>query len=219
MCDDPPDHGWFISFEGPEGSGKSTQIGLLAHALTSAGLAVRRLREPGGTPVGEEIRELLKHAPAGEGMCAECELFLFAASRAELVRKVVAPWVASPGHAMLADRFLDSTTVYQGVARGLGLTTVRSVNLLATGGLLPHATILLDLPLAESRGRSGARNQGPDRFEREGDAFHAKVRQGYLDLAAAEPHRFIVVDGHPSPEIIHATILAELRHRLHGLLP
>ena len=213
------DHGWFISFEGPEGSGKSTQIGMLAEALSRLGLAVQRMREPGGTPVGEEIRDLLKHAPAGEGMCAECELFLFAASRAELVRKVVNPWIEGAGRVMLADRFLDSTTVYQGQARGLGLETVRSVNILATGGLLPHATILLDLPLGTSRQRSVARGHGLDRFERENDAFHEMVRRSYLDLAKAEPHRFIVVDGRASPETIHSTILSELRERLHGLFP
>ena len=214
-----PDHGWFISFEGPEGSGKSTQIGLLAEALTRQGLAVERMREPGGTPVGEEIRDLLKHAPAGEGMCAECEMFLFAASRSELVRKVVVPWIARPGHVMLADRFLDSTTVYQGLARGLGLETVRSVNRLATGGLFPHATILLDLPLAASRARSAARSGGLDRFEREDDAFHTLVCEGYRELARAEPDRFLVVDGQLPAESIHATIVAELRRRLHGLLP
>jgi dTMP kinase len=208
--------GWFISFEGSEGCGKSTQIGLLGAVLEQRGLALKHLREPGGTPLGEEIRHLLKHSAAGEAMCAEAELFLFAASRAELSRKVIGPWLEKPGRILLADRFFDSTTVYQGLARGLDLATVRAVNALATGGIVPDLTILLDLSVDESRRRTARRGEGGDRIEREADAFFARVRDGYLAIAAAAPERFLVLNGAEPAADLHRQILQALPDRLHG---
>ncbi|HYF36636.1 MAG TPA: dTMP kinase, partial [Prosthecobacter sp.] len=140
--DSPP--GFLLSFEGSEGCGKSTQIRLLAARLRAEGQQVEVLREPGGTAVGEEIRHLLQHAQAGTGMTAEAELLLFAASRAQLVREKIRPLLAGNAFVVL-DRFLDSTTVYQGVARGLPLVSVAAINELATGGTLPRLTILLDM--------------------------------------------------------------------------
>lgn len=211
--------GWFISFEGSEGCGKSTQIGMLEKVLGQAGRQVVRLREPGGTSLGEEVRHLLKHAAAGEGMCPEAEILLFGASRAQLVREVVAPTIASPGTVVLADRFLDSTTVYQGIARGLDPSLVEAVHALATGGLRPDVTILLDMDARESRRRAAGRNTAPDRIEREPEDFFKTVRDGYLDLAGREPDRIAVVDAAGSPDEVHAAVLAALKERMDGLFP
>jgi dTMP kinase len=208
----PP--GLFISFEGSEGCGKSTQIVLLEEALLAGGREVLRVREPGGTPLGEEIRRLLKHSAAGEGMCAEAEILLFSASRAELTRSLILP-ALDAGRVVIADRFVDSTTVYQGVARGLPASAVSTVNAFATSGRLPDLTILLDLDVATSRARTDGRGLQRDRFEREDDAFFARVRQGYLELAAAEPTRFLVIDATLAPENIHRLVM----DRIAGHLP
>lgn len=208
--------GVFVSFEGTEGCGKSTQIGMLGQAIAARGREVVRVREPGGTPLGEEVRKLLKHSPAGEGMCAEAELLLFAASRAQLARALIRPALAR-GAFVLADRFLDSTTVYQGMARGLPADAVATINTLAIGGQLPHLTILLDIDVAGSRARTAARGESSDRFEREDDDFFERVRAGYLALAAASPDRFVVLDATASPDHIHQAILTRLRPHTHGL--
>lgn len=208
-----PPPGLFISFEGSEGCGKSTQIALLESALHALGREVTRVREPGGTPLGEEIRRLLKHSAAGEGMCAEAEILLFSASRAELTRSVILPALAA-GQVVIADRFVDSTTVYQGVARGLPSEAVSTVNAFATSGRLPDLTILLDLDVATSRARTDGRGLKRDRLEREDDTFFSKVCQGYLDLAAAEPARFLVIDATLPPEEIHRLVMAGVEARL-----
>ena len=212
----PMKRGIFVSFEGNEGCGKSTQIGLLEHACVQLGRTVVRVREPGGTALGEEVRHLLKHSPAGEGMCPEAEILLFGASRAELVRKVIVPALAADC-VVLADRFVDSTTVYQGLGRGLPLDSVHGINALATGGLLPDLTVLLDIDVAGSRARTASRGLGDDRFEREADAFFEKVRAGYLTLAAQAPERFLVLDAVQEPATIHQAILGHLSARFHGL--
>ncbi len=185
----------FISFEGGEGCGKSTQLELLAAQLRALNHPVHVTREPGGTALGERIRHLLKHDDAGRGMCAESELLLFAASRAQLVREVILPRLNAGCH-ILCDRFFDSTTVYQGVARQLPTSVVAAINELAIGGLKPDLTFLCDLPaemgIARARERGG---KSFDRMETEALAFYEAVRKGYLVLAEREPERFHVVDG------------------------
>jgi len=186
---------FFISFEGSEGSGKSTQINELAARLKSAGHEVVVTREPGGTEIGEEIRELLKHSKSGQAMFPETELLLFAACRAQLVREVILP-AQRAGKIILCDRFLDSTTVYQGVARQLSADPVASINRFAVGDIMPALTIVLDVPadigLTRAKSRAGAK---PDRMEQENLDFYQRVREGYLLLAKSLPERFLVVDG------------------------
>lgn len=201
--------GSFITFEGPEGSGKSTQIRLLADRLIAAGRTVMMTREPGGTPSGEAIRRLLQHDATDEEMGMRTEVLLFCASRAQLVEQVIEPALAG-GTWVLCDRFTDSTLAYQGYGRGFALDALRSLNAFATGGLIPDLTLLLDIPYEEGlrrvAARQGAVASAGDRFERTERAFHERVRQGYLELAAAEPDRFRIVGagaliGHVSEEI------------------
>lgn len=194
--------GRFITFEGSEGCGKTTQIQSLRGRLQEEGREVLLTREPGGTAAGEKIRDLLQHAPEGEGLTPEAEVLLFTASRAQLVREQIMPAIER-GVYVLADRFLDSTTVYQGVARGLDAAAVAAINRFAVGECMPDMTFLLDLDIKEGRRRVSERSRGDeDRMERETDAFFEKVRRGYLDLAAREPERFIVLDAMKSPDEI-----------------
>lgn len=213
--------GLFISFEGSEGCGKSTQIGRLSTRFRDAGREVVTLREPGGCPLGEKIRDLLKFDPAGEGMTAEAELLLFAASRAQLVREVIRP-ALDRGAVVLCDRFLDSTTVYQGVARAIAPSSVSTVNAFATGGTLPKVTLLLDLDAVEGRRRAASRKGPVDRMEQEREEFYEAVRRGYLDLAAAESSRIAVIDASGDINAVGAAITTALSERLkgecHGLL-
>ena len=186
--------GRFISFEGSEGCGKSTQIKRLCERLQGIGHEVLLTREPGGTELGECIRDLLQHAPEGENMTSESELLLFAASRAQLVRRVIKPKI-NAGAYVLADRFHDSTTIYQGIARGLGEEIVSVMNDFAVGDCLPDCTFLLDISVVEGRERIRARSGGQeDRMEREPDSFFEKVRVGYLELANNNPKRFVLLD-------------------------
>jgi dTMP kinase len=180
--------GLLITFEGGEASGKTTQSELLAIHLEAGGWKVLRLREPGGTLLGEEVRRLL--LDRDDGLTAEAELLLFLAARAELVRRVILPALVA-GAVVICDRFSDSTYAYQGYGRGLDLDTVRRLDAWATGGLKPDLTLLLDLPVELSRRRLGDNN---DVFEREDDAFHERVREGYFALASQEPRRWVVVD-------------------------
>ncbi|MCH2060325.1 MAG: dTMP kinase [Verrucomicrobiales bacterium] len=194
--------GRFITFEGSEGCGKTTQIQRLSERLKEEGREVLLTREPGGTGAGEKIRDLLQHAPEGEGLTAEAEVLLFTASRAQLVREQVVPAIER-GVYVLADRFLDSTTVYQGMARGLDAPAVAAINRFAVGECMPDMTFLLDLPVHEGRRRVSERSPGEeDRMERESDDFFEKVRAGYLDLADSEPERFIVLDAMKTPDQI-----------------
>ncbi|MCK9589402.1 MAG: dTMP kinase [Terrimicrobiaceae bacterium] len=197
--------GLFLTFEGSEGCGKSTQIRLLAETLRSRGRDPLLVREPGGTPSGEVIRHLLQHAPEGEALTSEAELLLFAASRAQLVREVIRP-ALSAGRIVISDRFLDSTTVYQGVARKIPPEVTARINAFAVGVCLPDMTFLLDLDRATALARMGGRNQDADRIERESEDFFKAVRRGYLELAARETHRIHVLDASRSPAEIAARI-------------
>ena len=187
--------GKLFTFEGPEGSGKSTQIALLAEELMGMGHEVVVTREPGGTTIGEEIRHLLIHSNGNNAMTPEAELLLFAASRAQLVREVMVPALEA-GKIVLCDRFLDSTTVYQGAARSIASDPVSYINQFAVGPVTPHLTFILDVPAEESMRRVKRRRSDlPDRMEQENIDFYKKVREGYLLLAKSMPGRFYVVDG------------------------
>lgn len=204
--------GLFITFEGSEGCGKSTQVQRLAARLEKADLPFVVTREPGGTPIGETIRHLLKFAPQGNSMTPEAELLLFAASRSQLVRELIQPRLAA-GEIVIADRFADSTTVYQGVARRLEANAVASINEFAVGDCWPDITFVLDLeaPLALARLRRRVRPAGaPDRMEQEPLDFYERVRQGYLALAAAAPARVRLIDAAASPDVVEAQIWREL---------
>jgi len=187
----------FISLEGGEAVGKSTQIERLSKRLAELGHKTIVTREPGGTPLGESIRHLLKHAPEGRGMTPQAELLLFLASRAELVRKVIMP-ALDRGVWVLSDRFLDSTTVYQGAGRQLPAEIVERVNAFAVGPNVPGLTLVLDLEPEAARERQIRRSHPPgsgsfDRMEAEPVDFFERVRQGYFDVAHAHPTRVKIV--------------------------
>lgn len=191
--------GRFITLEGGEAAGKSTQIGRLAERLRRQGRSVLELREPGGTPLGEKIRHLLKYDPDGRGMCPETELLLMNASRAELVRSRILPALRS-GQVVLCDRFYDSTVAYQGHGRGLNLAAVQSVIQLAVGGLRPDRTLWLDVAPEIARTRlagrkaAAATSEPSDRFDEEQEAFFARVAHGFRESFHAEPDRWRQVD-------------------------
>lgn len=208
--------GFLISFEGSEGCGKSTQIRLLRERLEKSGRRVEVLREPGGTEVGESIRHLLQHAKEGHGMTSEAELLLFAASRAQIVREKIRPLIES-GAFVILDRFLDSTTVYQGHARGLPLESVRAINAFAIGGTLPQLTIVLDMDTQTAWQRIHATGRELDRMESQPPAFFEKVRQGYLDLARTEPQRISVVDASREAQRVHDDIWNLVSTRSHAV--
>lgn len=208
--------GILISFEGSEGCGKSTQIQLLRARLQQGGHRVELMREPGGTAIGEAVRHLLQHAPEGAAMRAETELLLFAASRAQLVREKIQPLLEA-GAIVLLDRFLDSTTVYQGAARGLPADSVAAINAFAVGGAKPALTFLLDMEAALARARITGSGRQLDRMESQPPSFFEKVRRGYLDLAAAEPERIQVLDAAAPPEVIHARLWEILIARFDAL--
>ncbi|NBR86601.1 MAG: dTMP kinase [Verrucomicrobia bacterium] len=201
--------GLFISFEGTEGGGKSTQVGLLAERLRQLGHRARVLREPGGTPIGEEIRHLLKHHPSNEVMMPEAELLLMNASRAQLVLEVIRPALTA-GEIVLCDRFYDSTTAYQGYGRQLDLSLVKSVIDFAVGRTRPNLTLLLQVPTEVSEARRQARQaatSGPrDRFEEADRAFFRRVEHGFQQIADAEPERVRVVDATQGIEFVHDDI-------------
>ena len=198
--------GLFITFEGGEGCGKSTQIAALKARLEAMGKTVVQTREPGGTALGESVRNLLQYDDAGQGMSPEAELLLFAASRAQHVRELIAPAIAKD-QIVLCDRFLDSTTVYQGVARAIDSKKVDTINQFAIGDTNPDLTILIDLPPEIGLARVHARSDGQlDRMEKEAIEFFQAVRQGYLDLAKSEPKRFLVLDGSQSAEELETQI-------------
>ena len=206
--------GLFITFEGPEGSGKTTQIRLLADWLGEQGREVLTTREPGGTRIGEAIRDVLL-SPAHTEMCAEAEILLFSAARAQLVRETLRPHLMRGG-VVLCDRFADSTLAYQGYGRLLDLDTLGQITLFATGGLVPALTICLDLPVVEGLRRKQGGDQAEwNRMERERLDFQERVRRGYLALAAAEPQRWFVLDALRAIKVIQA----EIRQRVAALLP
>ncbi len=185
--------GVFITFEGPEGGGKTTQIRLLASWLRERGFDVLATREPGGTRIGDKVRALLL-APEHTEMQSEAEILLFSAARAQLVGEVIRPALAR-GSVVLCDRFADSTLAYQGYGRQLDLDILRSITAFATGNLAPDLTICPDLPVSEGlRRKQGGDLAEWNRMEREQQAFHQRVREGYLALAEAEPSRWLVLD-------------------------
>jgi len=199
--------GLFITFEGTEGSGKSTQIPLLAERLRALGHHVRILREPGGTPIGEEIRHTLKHSKANEAMTAETELLLMNASRAQLVREIIRPSLAA-GEIILSDRFYDSTTAYQGYGRQLDLKMVQSIIDAAVGETRPDLTLLFLLPYDVAEARRLARQptlpmtMQRDRIEEAGRSFFERAAKGYEAIAAAEPNRVKKIDASgTTPEV------------------
>lgn len=208
--------GFLLSFEGSEGCGKSTQIALLRARLEAAGRSVVMLREPGGTELGESIRHLLQHAKEGAAMTSETELLLFAASRAQLVREKIRPLLEA-GTFVILDRFLDSTTVYQGIARGLPLESVRAINHFAIGGTLPHLTLVLDMDTATARQRIHQTGRELDRIESQPLEFFEKVRRGYLEVARAEPARVKIIDASASPEAVHETIWQTITAHSHAV--
>ena len=188
--------GRFISFEGGEGCGKTTHIAILAERLRAKGIEVVLTREPGGTPLCEAIRGLLQLDTAGESPVPEAEALLFCASRAQLVRNVIRP-ALERGAWVLCDRFADSTLAYQGYGRGFPLDALRALLSFATGGLIPDTTFLLEASLETRNGRLDARygtGVGADRFEREEDDFHRRVREGFEALADAEPDRIVRIE-------------------------
>jgi dTMP kinase len=186
----------FITFEGIEGSGKSTQIPLLAQRLRDLGRAVVVTREPGGCPLADEIRRLLLH-PDQEPMAPAAELLLYLAARAQHMREVILP-ALEKNSVVLCDRFSDATAAYQGFARGIDPDFIEELNRFATAGRRPDLTLLFDLPAEAGLGRSRQRNRQAgietDRLERESLDFHRRVREGYLQLAAREPQRFRILD-------------------------
>jgi dTMP kinase len=196
----------FVTFEGIDGSGKTTQAELLAKWLKDQGRTVVATREPGGTPLGERVRDLLLD---GDAMSAWSEAALFVAARSELVERVIAP-ALEVGSEVVSDRYLDSSLAYQGVARGLGVEEVLSLNMDAIGGLLPDITFLLLVDVEEAGKRSTAAR---DRIEREGDAFLRTVDAGYRQLAERFPERIVVVDGDRHVKEIAEEVREHVRER------
>lgn len=198
--------GIFITLEGADGCGKSTQAGMLAEALAATGRELVRLREPGGTPISEKIRALLLD-PANAEMVPECELLLYEASRAQLTREVIEPALAR-GAVVLCDRYYDSTYAYQAGGRELDDALVRRANLLGSCGVVPDRTLVLDLE--PSVGYARATAGGADRMEAEGLAFQERVRDAYLRLAAEEPERVRVIDASGKKDEVAARVRASL---------
>jgi dTMP kinase len=206
--------GKMISFEGSEGSGKSTQIARLAARLQQRGVDVVSVREPGGTEIGEQIRNIIVHNSKGDEMCAETELLLFTAARAQLVREVIAPALVR-GAVVLSDRFLDSSTVYQGIGRNLALDPVHQINRFAVGNVMPDLTLVIDVPMEVSLARIRQRaTDVPDRMERENIGFYKKIREGYLLLAKGMPERLAVIDGTQAEAVIEKAIWAKVQKLL-----
>src|SRR6476469_2744676 len=208
--------GVFITFEGSEGCGKSTQVLRLAARLEQAGMRTVVTREPGGTAIGEKIRDLLQFAPESFAMTPETEVLLFEASRAQLVRETIQP-ALEQGMFVISDRFFDSTTVYQGVARKLSPDIVATLNAFAVGDTQPDVTFILDVDVETARARMLRRVRPivvADRMEQEPIEFYERVCQGYRELAKREPDRFIIIDASKSPDEIENEIWTALTNRL-----
>lgn len=210
-------NGIFLTLEGGEGCGKSTQLERTAEALRAAsGREVVTARSPGGTAVAEKIRAILKTREPGEDLLPETELMLFGACHAQMCEHMIRP-VLERGGIVISDRFTDSTLVYQGCARRIAPDTVRRVNEFVCRGVRPDLVLILDIPvelgLRRTAERSGAATQN-DRFDSESAAFHTAVRNGFLELARRDPVRFAVIDASPSPEQVTKSILEAIHERL-----
>jgi dTMP kinase len=205
--------GRLITIEGIDGAGKTTLAAGLAEALRARGVATTLLREPGGVAAAERIRALVKDPQLEIG--ARAEALLYAAARAQLVEEALGPALAR-GDWVLLDRFVDSSLAYQGAGRALGIEQVRAVNAFATGGLAPDRTLLLTLDPALGRARQDGRGEAPDRLEREGDAFFARIADAYARLAADEPQRVRAIDAGAAPHEVLAAALAALADLLPG---
>jgi dTMP kinase len=207
---------FFITFEGPDGSGKSTQIELLAAYLQERGYEVLCTREPGGSPIGNQIRQVL-HDVANTEMSPQAEVLLYSASRAQLVHQVILPFLAKGGM-VLCDRYADSTYAYQGYGRCLDFATLRLITEFATQGLKPHITIYLDLPVEQGLDRkisaSTAGHGEWNRMDQLNLEFHQRVRQGYLEMAQLEPERWLVVEAAASIEEVQQIIRDRLDYIL-----
>ena len=204
--------GLFITFEGPEGAGKSTQLRLLAARLSAGGYPHLLTREPGGTDIGDKLRALVLDTRSQ--MTAMTEFLIYSGSRAQLVQEVIRPALGR-GELVVCDRYVDSSYAYQGYGRGLDLAELRAVSAAATGGLMPRLTILLNIDPEVGLARA-ARVGEPDRIERAGLEFHRRLQQGFLQLAAAEPQRFLVLDASHSQEHLEADIWAAVSGLLEG---
>lgn len=204
--------GYFITFEGGEGCGKSTQARLLAKRLCSARKKVIPTREPGGTAIGDEIRKILQYNQTSHNMTNECELLLFSASRAQHLHEVIVP-ALERGDIVISDRFLDSTTAYQGYGRNLPLDLIAKVHQLAVGDCMPDLTLLIDIDprigLERARGRELF-----DRMESQSLEFYQKVRAGFLQIAKGDPKRFVVIDGARGIEEVQADVVKTVMERL-----
>jgi dTMP kinase len=203
----------FISFEGIDGSGKSTQLTMLREWFEARGSGVMVIREPGATLLSESIREILLSTK--QSITPTAELLLFSAARTQLVEKVIEP-AQTAGSIILCDRYVDSTTAYQGYGRGLNLDHVAEISRIATRGVMPSLTFFIDVRYEQAQQRmqfaEGAAE--PDRMERAGSEFFNRVRDGYLAIAASDPKRFVVVDGYRDRDAIHRDIVTEVEHRL-----
>jgi len=203
---------YFITFEGIDQSGKSTQLELLADAAEKAGIDTLRVREPGGTVLGEQIRDILL-SPDHAAMDPWTEALLYAAARVQLVKEVIKPALMQ-GKIVLCDRYIDSSLVYQGVARELGIDRILDLNLGATGGLMPDLTFVFHLDVASSRERLAGRETAEDRIEAEPLEFHQKVEDGYRQLEGMYPGRIVGIDGGRAREKVHTDVVAACRERL-----
>ena len=202
--------GLFIAFEGGDGAGKSTQVSLLRDALESAGRTVVVTRQPGGTDLGHQIRDLVLH---GAHVAPRAEALLFAADKAHHVDQLIRP-ALDRGEVVLTDRYTDSSVAYQGAGRDLGAQEIHDLNMWAVDDLVPDLTVIVDVSAEEGRRRRGDVH---DRLEAEADAFHEAIRAHFLAMAQGNPQRYLVVDGTASPDEIHADVLARLRSA--GVLP
>ena len=192
--------GLFIAFEGGDGAGKSTQVALLREAFERAGRAVTVTRQPGGTPLGQQIRDLVLH---GDHVAPRAEALLYAADKAHHVEMLIRP-ALQRGDVVITDRYVDSSVAYQGAGRGLGAQEIHDLNVWAVDGLLPDLTVVVDIPAEEGRRRRG---EVHDRLESEADTFHEAIRQHFLSMAAGNPQRYTVVDGTSAPEAVHAEVM------------
>ena len=202
--------GLFIAFEGGDGAGKSTQVALLREAFEAAGRTVTVTRQPGGTELGQQIRDLVLH---GDHVAPRAEALLFAADKAHHVEQLIRPALRR-GDVVITDRYTDSSVAYQGAGRDLGAQEVHDLNMWAVDGLVPELTVVVDISAQEGRRRRGDVH---DRLESEEDAFHESIRAHYLAMAQGNPQRYVVVDGTRPPEDIHDDVVGRLRSM--GVLP